>query len=382
MPVSYMEINLNALRHNLRVIRQHLPKEVNVLAVVKANAYGHGAVETLRIAMEEGYTAAAVARVEEGAELRRAGFTCPMYVLGLPLPEDMLMGVKYDLTLLVDDTVDLDAFEDIAKGAGKTVEVMMPIDTGMNRIGTHPEDVPAFLEKLSHYPHLHLHGTWTHMATADCKDKSAALKQLDRFDEAIAKMPVDDKFVISSANSAGVIDIPRSWHNLARPGIIIYGPQPSDEMENKLDLQYVMRIVSHVTHVQTLHKGEAIGYGGTFVADRDMKTATVPIGYADGYPRCLSNKGAVLIGGKRCPIIGRICMDQFMVDISGIPGAMEGDKVTLLGADGQERITAEELGELSGRFNYEFVCTLGKRIPRVYRRNGEITEVKDYFENF
>ena len=284
MPVSYMEINLNALRHNLRVIRQHLPKEVNVLAVVKANAYGHGAVETLRIAMEEGYTAAAVARVEEGAELRKAGFTCPIYVLGLPLPEDMLMGVKYDLTLPVDDTVDLDAFEDIAKGAGKTVEVMMPIDTGMNRIGTHPEDVKPFLKKLAGYPHLHLHGTWTHMATADCKDKSAALKQLDRFDEAIAQMPVIDDFVISSANSAGVIDIPRSWHNLARPGIIIYGPQPSDEMEHKLDLQYVMRIVSHVTHVQTLHKGEAIGYGGTYVADKDMKTATVPLGYADGYP--------------------------------------------------------------------------------------------------
>ena len=203
MPVSYMEINLNALRHNLRVIRHHLPKEVNVLAVVKANAYGHGAVETLRIAMEEGYTAAAVARVEEGAELRRAGFACPIYVLGLPLPEDMLMGVKYDLTLPVDDTVDLDAFEDIAKGAGKTVEVMMPIDAGMNRIGTHPEDVKPFLKKLALYPHLHLHGTWTHMATADCKDKSAALKQLDRFDEAIAQMPVTDDFVISSANSAG-----------------------------------------------------------------------------------------------------------------------------------------------------------------------------------
>mgnify|MGYP005943077359 FL=1 len=363
MPVSYMEINLNALRHNLRVIRQHLPKEVNVLAVVKANAYGHGAVETLRIAMEEGYTAAAVARVEEGAKLREAGFTCPIYVLGLPLPEDMLMGVKYDLTLPVDDTVDLDAFEDIAKGAGKTVEVMMPIDTGMNRIGTHPEDVKSFLKKLAGYPHLHLHGTWTHMATADCKDKSAALKQLDRFDEAIAQMPVTDDFVISSANSAGVIDIPKSWHNLARPGIVIYGPQPSDEMEHKLDLQYVMRIVSHVTHVQTLHKGEAIGYGGTYVADKDMKTATVPIGYADGYPRCLSNKGEVLIGGKRCPIVGRICMDQFMVAVDD--SVKPGDEVILMGRQGEGEITLDEVAKTAGTIPHEITCDL-KRIPRVF----------------
>ena len=278
MPVSYMEINLNALRHNLKVIRAHLPKEVNVLAVVKANAYGHGAKETLRIALEEGYVAAAVARVEEGAELRDAGFTCPIYVLGLPLPEDMPIGVNKDLIMPIDDTVDLDALEAIAAVSKKTIEVMLPIDTGMNRIGTHPEDVPALLKKLEAYPHIHAHGTFTHMATADHKEKDAALKQLDRFDEAISYMPVDENFVISSANSAGVIDIPRSWHNLARPGIIIYGPQPSDVMTNKLDLKYAMSVVSHVTHVQVLHKGEAIGYGGTYVAKEDMKTATVPIG--------------------------------------------------------------------------------------------------------
>ncbi len=363
MPVSYMEINLSALRHNLREIRHHLPDKVNILAVVKANGYGHGASETLRIALQEGYVGAAVARVEEGKELREAGFTCPIYVLGIPLHDDMLTGVKYDLILPVDDTTDLDALENIAKGAGKVMEVMMPVDTGMNRIGTHPEDVKPFLHQLKEYSHLHLRGTWTHMATADCRDKSAALKQLERFNEAVAQMPVDDTFVVSAANSAGIIDIPESWHNLARPGIIIYGPQPSDEMEHTLDLQYVMRIVSHVTHVQTLHKGEAIGYGGTFVADEDMMTATVPIGYADGYPRCLSNKGAVLIGGKRCPILGRICMDQFMVRVDDT--VKPGDEVILMGRQGNGEITLDEVAKAAGTIPHEITCDL-KRIPRVF----------------
>lgn len=363
MPVSYMEINLNALRHNLKVIRAHLPKEVNVLAVVKANAYGHGAKETLRIALEEGYVAAAVARVEEGAELRDAGFTCPIYVLGLPLPEDMPIGVNKDLIMPIDDTVDLDALEAIAAVSKKTIEVMLPIDTGMNRIGTHPEDVPALLKKLEAYPHIHAHGTFTHMATADHKEKDAALKQLDRFDEAISYMPVDENFVISSANSAGVIDIPRSWHNLARPGIIIYGPQPSDVMTNKLDLKYAMSVVSHVTHVQILHKGEAIGYGGTYVAKEDMKTATVPIGYADGWHRSLSNKGDVLINGKRCPIVGRICMDQFMVACDD--EVRPGDEVILMGKQGEEEITVDEVSATAETIPHEIMCDL-KRIPRVF----------------
>jgi len=363
MPVSYMEVNLSALRHNLRVIRQHLPKEVECLAVVKANAYGHGAVEELRLALEEGYTSAAVARVEEGQELRDAGFTCPIYVLGLPLPEDMPIGVNKDLILPIDDTVDLDSLECIAAVSKKVVDVMLPIDTGMNRIGTHPEDVPALLEKLKKYPHIHIKGTFTHMATADHKEKDAALKQLDRFDEAISHMPVDKDFVISSANSAGVIDIPRSWHTLARPGIILYGPQPSDVMTNKLDLQYAMRIISHVTHVQTLHKGEAIGYGGTYVAEKDMKTATIPIGYADGYPRCLSNKGAVLINGKRCPIVGRICMDQFMVACGN--DVEPGDEVVLMGRQGKEEISLDEVAVTAGTIPHEITCDL-KRIPRLF----------------
>ncbi len=363
MSVSYMEINLNAFRHNLRVIRQHLGDSVPALAVVKANAYGHGAVECLRVALEEGYQGAAVARVEEGQELRDAGFSCPIYVLGLPLPEDMPLGIGNDLILPVDDTVDLDALESIAGIEKKTVEIMLPVDTGMNRIGTHPDDIPRFFDKLKGYPHLHICGTFTHMATADFKDKTKAIEQLKRFDKAISYMEVTDNFIISAANSAGVVDLPQSWHNLARPGIILYGPEPSDVMTNHLDLQYVMSVHSHVTHVQRLHKGEEIGYGGTYVAKEDMWTATIPIGYADGYPRNLSNKGIVLIGGRRCPIIGRICMDQLMVSVGDT--VIPGDEVVLIGKQGEEEITVDELAIQAETIPHEIFCSL-KRIPRVY----------------
>lgn len=363
MPVSNIIINMGALRHNMKVIRRHLPENVAILATVKANAYGHGAVQTLGAALEEGFTAGAVARVEEGKELRDAGFTCPLYVLGLPLAEDMPAGVSSGLTLPVDDTVDLDALEAVAAVAKKTADVMIAVDTGMNRIGVHPEDVPALLAKLKTYPHIHVRGAFTHMATADHREKDAALAQLDRFDEAVSHMDTSGDFLISAANSAGVVDIPRSWHDLARPGIILYGPQPSDVMTNRLDLRYAMSLVSHVTHVQTLHKGEAIGYGGTYVAERDMKTATVPIGYADGYPRALSNCGDVLIGGRRCPIVGRVCMDQLMVAAGN--DVEPGDEVVLMGRQGDEEITVDEISAKAGTIPHEILCGL-KRVPRVW----------------
>lgn len=363
MPVSYIEVNLASLRHNIQVIRDHLPKEVKCLAVIKADGYGHGAAETLAIALEEGYVGAAVARVEEGEALRNKGFDCPIYTLGLPLAEDMVIGVANDLIMPVDDTVDLDALEAIAALSRKTMEVMLSVDTGMNRIGIHKEDIPAFLEKLKKYPHIHLHGTFTHMATADFAKKNRAMEQLSCFDDVISMLPVDKNFMISSANSAGVMDIPESWHNLARPGIILYGPEPSEVMTNHLDLKYAMRLVSHVTHVQTLKKGEAIGYGATYTTDKDIQTATIPIGYADGYPRDLSNKGTVLIRGKRFPVVGRICMDQMMVAVDDTVEV--GDEVVLIGDQEGNEVSIDEVAKTIGTIPHEIMCQL-KRVPRVY----------------
>lgn len=363
MSVSYIKISMSALHHNMKVIRSRLPAEVRILATVKANAYGHGAVRTLQAALEEGFCAGSVARIEEGQELREAGFTCPVYTLGLPLPEEMEAGIEADLTMPVDDTVDLCALDRAAEARGKTARVMIAVDTGMNRIGVHPEDTEALWGKMGRFSHIQVCGTFTHMATADHKDKGAALRQLDRFDEALSHMKHDGGFAVSAANSAGVVDIPRSWYNLARPGIILYGIQPSDVMTNCLDLRPAMSLVSHVVHVQTLHKGEAVGYGGTFVADRDMKTATIPIGYADGYLRAQSNKADILIGGKRCPIVGRVCMDQLMAAVD--EHVHPGEEAVLLGRQGTEEITADELAASAGTIPHEIMCSL-KRIPRIY----------------
>lgn len=363
MSVSYIKISMSALHHNMKVIRSRLPAAVRILATVKANAYGHGAVRTLQAALEEGFCAGSVARIEEGQELRRAGFTCPVYTLGLPLPEEMEAGIEAGLIMPIDDTVDLCTLDRTAEAQGRTAHVMIAVDTGMNRIGVHPQDTEALWKKLNRFSHIKVCGTFTHMATADHKEKKAALHQLDQFDEALSHMEYAGDFAVSAANSAGVVDIPRSWYNLARPGIILYGIQPSDVMTNRLDLRPAMSLVSHVVHVQPLHKGEAVGYGGTFVADHDMMTATIPVGYADGYLRAQSNKADVLIGGKRCPIVGRVCMDQLMaaVDDSVHPGA----EAVLLGRQGAEEITADELASLAGTIPHEIMCSL-KRIPRVY----------------
>lgn len=363
MPVSYTKISLKALRHNLKLIRNYVPKNVELMAILKSDGYGHGSIATLNIALEEGYSSAAVARVDEGIKLRQHGFNCPIYTLGLPLPYDMPAGVANDMIMPIDDTVDLKTMEAVAAVTGKKAKVMLTVDTGMNRLGIHTDKIVEFLEKLKRYPHLKLQGTFTHMATADEKDKTFAYAQLADFERAISVLPKSKEFKISAANSAGILDIPQSLYNLARPGIIMYGIYPSSEVNKKLDLKPAMSLISHCIHVQTLKKGETVGYGATYKALKTMKIATIPIGYADGYPRSLSNKGYVLIGGKRRPIVGRICMDQLMVEVDDTVRA--GDQVILIGTQGKETITIEEVAELAGTIPYELMCIF-KRIIRVY----------------
>lgn len=363
MPVSYTKISLKALRHNLRLIRSTVPENVELMAILKSDGYGHGSIATLNIALEEGYSSAAVARVDEGIKLRQHGFNCPIYTLGLPLPYDMPVGVANDMIMPIDDTVDLKTMEAVAAVSNKEVKVMLTVDTGMNRLGIHLDKIPEFLKKLKRYPHLKLHGTFTHMATADEKDKTFAIAQLKEFEKALELLPKTKDFRISAANSAGILELPQSLYNLARPGIIMYGIYPSGDMKKNLDLQPVMSLISHCIHVQTLKKGETVGYGATYKADHMMKTATIPIGYADGYPRSLSNKGYVLIGGKKRPIVGRICMDQLMVAVDDT--VRTGDQVVLIGEQGNEKITIEEVAELAETIPYELMCIF-KRIIRVY----------------
>ena len=382
-------IDTTAITENIKNEIAHLPSETFLFAVVKANGYGHGAVQTAQAAKEGGAVGFCVATIDEAIELREAGINEPLLILGVVNVHDIPLLAEYDFSFPVasmDWLVEADTY--LKENPIKTsLKVHVKVDTGMGRIGITPDDEGLdFVKFVMEHPGLEVEGIFTHFAKSDEADKTSANHQLELFQNFIDRIQSELGLEIPvkhCSNSAAILEMPQANMDMVRAGITTYGLYPSEEVSKDIvPLRAAMSLYSHIIYCKTIHAGQSVSYGGLFTATKDTRVATIPVGYGDGYPRSLSGKGYVLIHGKKAPILGRVCMDQFMVDISGIPGAMEGDKVTLLGADGQERITAEELGELSGRFNYEFVCTLGKRIPRVYRRNGEITEVKDYFENF
>ena len=381
-------IDLDAILHNMDCMKKNIAKDTKIVAVIKTDGYGHGAVRIAKQLEDIPYVwGYAVATAEEALILRHAGMQKPILILGYTFPysyEDM---IREEIRPAVFREDQAKAFSEAAVRLGKTARIHIKVDTAMSRIGIKPDaEGLAFIEQVMELPGIEVEGIFTHFAKADEKDKTAVLKQLSIYQAFLKKVEETCTKEIPlkhCSNSAAILEMPQANMDMVRAGITTYGLYPSEEVSKDIvPLRAAMSLYSHIIYCKTIHAGQSVSYGGLFTATKDTRVATIPVGYGDGYPRSLSGKGYVLIHGKKAPILGRVCMDQFMVDISGIPGAMEGDKVTLLGADGQERITAEELGELSGRFNYEFVCTLGKRIPRVYRRNGEITEVKDYFENF
>ncbi len=372
-------VSLDAVAHNFREMRKNIAEDTKVIAVVKADAYGHGAVQIARLVEEYDYIwGFATATEEEAIELRRAGIKKPILVLGIVFEEYYPELIRYDIRPAV---CEADSAEKLSKEAlrqGKTVHIHLALDTGMTRIGF--ADVPQSVETIKQIqmlPNLEIEGIFTHFARADEYDRSPALVQLERYldflmllEDAGIKIPL-----LHCSNSAGIIRIPEANLSMVRAGITIYGIYPSSEVErDKIKLETAMEIKSHISYLKDVSPGTAISYGGTFVASKPMKVATIPVGYADGYPRQLSGKGWVLIHGQKAPILGRVCMDQFMVDVTDIPNTSSGDEVTLIGRDGNEVITAEEFGELSGRFSYEFICCISKRVPRVYIKDGKITE--------
>ena len=375
----YAKIDLDAVLYNMEQMKKRIGGNACLIAVVKTDGYGHGAVPIARMLEEVPYIwGYAVACLEEGVQLREAGIQKPILVLGCVFPDQYEEMIRSDIRAAV-------YTEDMAKGMSeeavrqeKTVYFHIKIDTGMGRIGfpVNEESADA-VERISRLPNVCLEGMFTHFAKADEKDKTYTRKQHEKF--IWMKSRMEERQIpiryYDCDNSAGIIDFPDMKHDLARAGISTYGMYPSDEVnKDAVDLKPALSLVSHVTYVKDVEPGTAISYGGTFVAEKKMRVATIPVGYGDGYPRSLSNKGSVLIHGKRARILGRVCMDQFMVDVTDIPETKFMDRAVLVGEDGDERITVEELGELSGRFNYEFVCCLGKRIPRIYERNGRITE--------
>lgn len=372
-------VSLDAVAHNFREMRKNIAEDTKVIAVVKADAYGHGAVQIARLVEEYTYIwGFATATEEEAIELRRAGIQKPILVLGIVFEEYYPELIRYDIRPAVCDADSAKKLSQEALRQGKTVHIHLALDTGMTRIGF--ADTPKSIETIKQIqmlPNLEIEGIFTHFARADEYDRSPALIQLERYldflnllKDAGITIPL-----LHCSNSAGIIRIPEANLSMVRAGITIYGIYPSNEVErDKIKLETAMEIKSHISYLKDVIPGTAISYGGTFVASKPMKVATIPVGYADGYPRQLSGKGWVLIHGQKAPILGRVCMDQFMVDVTDIPDTKSGDEVTLIGRDGNEVITAEEFGELSGRFSYEFICCISKRVPRVYIKDGKITE--------
>lgn len=369
------EIDLDAMTYNLEHIKKNLAPGTQVIAVLKADGYGHGAVPLARrIQKDPEIWGIAVATVEEGEELRNAGITKPILILGYTYQEDYQKIANLDFRPAVFKLSMAKELSKAALEAGKTLKIHIKIDTGMTRIGYRDvkKDVPEILE-ISKLPGLEIEGIFTHFARADEADKTPALVQYEKFQEFIRALEQEGLHIPMKhcSNSAGIIRMQEANLDAVRAGIILYGLYPSKEVEREpVPLKPLMSLRSHIAYIKTVEPGAEISYGGIFTTVRETRVATIPVGYADGYPRGLSNKGSVLIRGKRAPILGRVCMDQFMVDVTEIPEAEELDQVTLLGKDGEDCITMEELGELSGRFNYEFACCISKRVPRVYLESG------------
>ena len=365
-------IDLNAMLHNVKNMHDKIKEGTKILAVIKTDGYGHGAVciakELESVEYVYGY---AVATVEEGVELRDNGMLKPILVLGYVFPENYEVAIENELILTVFTKEAADSLSMVAHKSGKECKIHIAIDTGMGRIGyavsEESADEIAYISKLSG---LCIEGCFTHFAKADEYDKNPTYEQINLYNQMISMIESRGVNIPIKhcSNSAGIIEIAEANMDMVRAGISLYGLWPSEEVNKEMiTLAPVMSLISHVAHVKTINKGQAVSYGGTYVADKERIIATIPVGYGDGYPRGLSNKGKVLIRGQYAPICGRVCMDQFMVDVTDIKEIKVGDRVTLVGADGEEKITVEELSELSGRFNYEFVCDINKRVPRIYK---------------
>ena len=367
----YVEISLEAIGHNIREVKKRLPEGVKLLGVVKANAYGHGAVPVASY-LENQVDYFATATIEEAVELRENGISAPILILGYVSPSQYGDLVEYDITQTIDSYAQALALEKEAARQNRKAKAHLAVDTGMTRIGfqvtEHDADEAA---KIADLPHIELEGMFTHFSCADQEDKTYCSMQMEKYDKMTALLAERGVTIPLRhiCNSAGIMEFDDHRFEMVRSGIITYGIYPSEEVKKeRLDLIPVLSWKSHVIHVKEVGPGIGVSYGATYVTEKPMtRIATVSAGYADGYPRALSNQGCVLIHGKKAPIIGRICMDQMMVDVTDIPDVQVEDVVTLVGTDGDETITIEEIANPAARFDYEMLCDISSRGTRVYK---------------
>ncbi|KRE75430.1 alanine racemase [Paenibacillus sp. Soil750] len=379
---TWVEISLDALRSNIEQFQKVLPAGMKQMAVVKADAYGHGAVEVSKEVLAAGVDYLGVAFFDEALELRNAGITAPILVLGYTPPEGISRARELDVTIAVYSRDVLEALREQGRKQGhkaqKKLKIHIKLDTGMGRLGLHTEaDAIPFIEEALLLPNVDVEGLFTHYASADEVDKSYTLEQYGRFERIVSYFTDKGETFpyIHAGNSAAAIDLPGLTYSMVRLGISMYGLYPSEDVDQtKIELKPVLSLKTGIVHLKTLPAGSGVSYGTIYHTKGDEQIGTLPIGYADGYSRMLSGKAEVLVRGKRVPIVGRICMDQCMINVSDVPDVSALDEVVLIGEQGEERITAEDVANQLGTINYEIICMISHRVARVYVRNGERVE--------
>lgn len=377
----WAEINLDNLAYNVSEIRK-VTKSKDIIGVIKADGYGHGALDIAPILLESGITRLAVAVLDEAVELRRGGIECPIMILGYTptIFADSLL--KYNIQQTVYSYEFALELSKIAEKENKELKIHIALDTGMGRIGflCDDKDLDA-VYKISKLPNIIIEGLFSHFSTADEEDKSYTNNQLEKFNWFYNKLLERNVHINIRhiANSAAIIDLPQCHFEAVRPGIILYGYYPSDEViKNRINLKPVMSLKTSIVHIKELCSGEYISYGRRYKTVRKSVIATLPVGYADGYTRLLFNKAKVIINGRFAPVIGSICMDQCMVDVTDIENVTVGDEVVLMGHTGDMKFDADDIAELLGTINYEVICMISKRVPRVYIKDGEVVKVRNY----
>ena len=380
--LTWAEVDLNAYAHNIRELRRITNPKARLMAVVKADGYGHGAVKTARTALQNGAAALGVARIEEAVKLRKAGLEAPILIFGYSLLQSASMLMEHGLAQAVSSTRTAAALSDQAQRSGKKIKVHIKVDSGMGRLGLLLDDMTGpmpekdadavcrrEIETISRLPGIEVEGIFTHFATADSADKSYANRQLERFLNFLQELRREGLMppIAHAANSGALIDMPDSHLDMVRPGIATYGLYPSDEVnKNSIELRPVMALKSRIIHLKRVPPGFSISYGATFNTKRATTIATIPVGYADGLNRLLSSAGHMLVHGRKMPIVGRVCMDLTMLDVGDLNGVEIEDEVVVFGSQGDEAITADEIAAQLNTINYEIVTSITGRVPRVY----------------
>lgn len=373
-------INLDNLAANVRNIKKQA-EGAKLMAVVKADAYGHGAFESAEVCLENGADYLAVANIDEALSLRRHNISAPILILGDTLPSRFGELIENDIIQAIYSYDRATALSKTAVKLNKTARIHIKTDTGMGRIGFIPcEESVEKVIGISRLPGISTEGIFTHFATADSKDKNYTRLQAERFSymcEELEKKGL--KLIRHCANSAAILDMmPELKYDMVRAGIILYGYYPSDEVSRTIEIKPYMSLISYISHIKEIAPGDSVSYGRTYTADRKRIIATIPVGYADGFMRLNSNKGRVIINGAYANITGRVCMDQFMVDVSSIPDVKVNDRVILLGESGSLKTDADELAKNAGTISYEILCAISKRVPRIYIKNGKIIKTVSY----